>query len=392
MSDEVNDVPTPGVVIWPVGCGDSITLRVTDEIVMQVDLHHMKSSEESETPTVAVIDRLEALLPKRHGRPYLAVAAFTHLDEDHCRGAEYLLDRVDVGELWLTPRSFVEAEAKGDMCEDAQALHTEALRRLAEVLKYGDDTPSGDRLRIVGYSDVLDDLGFDNYPEELKSIPGTVVTVMDGKDVSDVAEVFLHSPFRDDCDGDERNSSSLGMRITLGADDRVLRILLLGDLGHEVLGRLLEVSDDADLEWDVFLAPHHCSKGAVIDDDGNEDTDVTDRLGETAAPGAWIVASAPPFPTADSKGANPPHLAARAIYERIVGADHFRCTGENGDKDNPVPLVFEPTQPDTGVVPLSASVAKGLLVGAAAIGAAALIGRAVRPGDKTIPRGDRRFA
>ena len=51
MSDEVNDVPTPGV-IWPVGCGDSITLRVTDEIVMQVDLHHMKSSGGNDTPTV----------------------------------------------------------------------------------------------------------------------------------------------------------------------------------------------------------------------------------------------------------------------------------------------------------------------------------------------------
>ena len=53
-------------------------------------------------------------------------------------------------------------------------------------------------------------------------IPGTVVTVMDGEDVSGVAEVFLLAPFRDDC-AVSGTRSSLGMRITLGAEDRVLR-------------------------------------------------------------------------------------------------------------------------------------------------------------------------
>jgi hypothetical protein len=210
--------------------------------------------------------------------------------------------------------------------------------------------------------------------------------------VSEVAEVFIHSPFYDDCDGIERNASSLGMRIRLSSDDGVLRVLLLGDLGYEVLERLLEISADEDLAWDVFLVPHHCSKGAVIDDDGDEVTTVTDRLSETMQEGAWVVASAPPFPDTYTAGDNPPHRAARDIYESIVGADHFLCTGENGDEDSPEPVVFTVD----GLFVEEGSANKGLLVGlaaAASVGlAAALIGKAIRPGDRTVPKGDRRFA
>jgi hypothetical protein len=388
-----DDNPTPRVVFWPVNCGDSTSVVLSDDIVMQVDLHHLESSPSEDTPATPVLDELAEVLPEdADGLPYLAVAAFTHLDDDHCRGAGELLDRFTVGELWVTPRSFVEAEEQGTMCKDGEALHAEALRRLAEVLKHGDDTPSGDRMRIIGYDDVLDDLGFADYPDELKSIPGTTVTVLDGQDVADIAEVFIHSPFRDDCGGTNRNASSLGMRITLIRDDDRLRVMLLGDLDHEVLGRLLDVSDDDDVTWDVFLALHHCSKSAVIDDEGNEVVEVTERLEDTKLPGAWVVASSPPFPASDSKGANPPHRAAREIYERIVGADHFICTGENGDEDAPSPVIFTPGTTAPQPQGRTNRLVAGAAAGAALVGAAALIGRAIRPGDRTVPRGDRRFA
>lgn len=388
-----NDHPVPRVIFWPVNRGDSTTVVVTDDIVMQVDLHHLDSSSDDDTPATPVLDELEGLLPVgEDGRPYLAGAAFSHLDKDHCLGAGELLDRFTVGELWLTPRSFVEAEDEGTMCEDGERLHGEALRRLAEVYKRGNDTPSGDRMRIVGYSDVLDDLGFADYPDELKSIPGSTVTVLDGEDVSEVLEAFIHSPFRDDCDGSDRNSSSLGMRLTLTDNDATLRVMLLGDLDYKVLERLLDISDDDDLSWDVFLAPHHCSNSAVIDEDGNEVTAVTDRLQETMEPGAWVVASSPPFPATDSKGADPPHRAAREIYERVVGQDRFVCTGENGDEDAPSPITFAPEAGGTQARSVAGALVAGLAAGVAIAGAAKAIGKTIRPGDRTVPKGDRRFA
>src|SRR5260370_39647436 len=57
-------LPEKGFVQWPVGTGDSTTICVTDEIVMQVDLHHLGSSEKDDDPHTPIVDRLIALLPK----------------------------------------------------------------------------------------------------------------------------------------------------------------------------------------------------------------------------------------------------------------------------------------------------------------------------------------
>ena len=162
-------------------------------------------------------------------------------------------------------------------------------------------------------------------------------------------------------------------------------VLLLGDLGHESSG---DCSRSAQLtsRWDVFLAPHHCSKGAIIDDDGDEDTVVTDRLGETAAPGAWIVAKRSALPHhRGQQGDKPATSRCLSYLQRLVGADHFRCTGENGDEDNPVPLVFEPTQPDAQVIPLQRRLLRDCSSARPRFRAAALISRAIRPGDRPFP-------
>jgi hypothetical protein len=84
-----------GVVFWPVGTGDSTTIVVDDEIVMQVDLHDMDKADDDANPEVPVIDRLvEALPTGEDGRPYLAVFALTHADLDHCQRFEDLLSKL----------------------------------------------------------------------------------------------------------------------------------------------------------------------------------------------------------------------------------------------------------------------------------------------------------
>ena len=39
------ELPEQGFVFWPVGTGNSTTIMVDDETVMQVDLHHMSASD-----------------------------------------------------------------------------------------------------------------------------------------------------------------------------------------------------------------------------------------------------------------------------------------------------------------------------------------------------------
>src|SRR5713226_4227465 len=86
-----NPLPNQGVVFAPVGTGDSSTIVIDDEHVIQVDLHHMEQANESDSKHTPVVDILKGSLPQRNGRPYLAVFALTHADADHCQGFGDLL-------------------------------------------------------------------------------------------------------------------------------------------------------------------------------------------------------------------------------------------------------------------------------------------------------------
>jgi hypothetical protein len=170
-----------------------------------------------------------------------------------------------------------------------------------------------------------------------------VITKMDGDDVSDRFEAFVHAPFKGDCAA-ARNDTSLALRITLTDGTASGRILLMGDLAYATIRRIFDISDSGTVAWDVLLAPHHCSKNVMYapDEDGEEELkrDIMDALENAAGPGAYIVASSQPFPPADKPGANPPHIAAKQRYQEIIDADHFLCTQEHGGEEGPRPIVF----------------------------------------------------
>ena len=126
-------LPKRGLVFWPVANGDSTTVVIDSKTHLQVDLNHLEKSEDDDDPTWSIVDELVKRLPKKDGRPYLAAFALTHPDQDHCRGFPKLLDQVDVGELWFTPRVF--REYKKDLCDDAKAFKSEAERRVSKTTK-----------------------------------------------------------------------------------------------------------------------------------------------------------------------------------------------------------------------------------------------------------------
>ena len=55
-------LPDRGFVFWPVGSGDSTTIVIDDEHVVQVDLRQMESSSEEDDPHAPVVDLLERAL------------------------------------------------------------------------------------------------------------------------------------------------------------------------------------------------------------------------------------------------------------------------------------------------------------------------------------------
>jgi beta-lactamase superfamily II metal-dependent hydrolase len=342
-------LPDQGLVFWPVGTGDSTTIVIDDEHVVQVDLHDMAIADDDDAIVAAVVDRLVEVLPERDGEPYLAAFILTHADMDHCLGFADLLDKVTIGELWATPRLWREyTENDVPLCPDAEAFHKEAKRRVAateRAIADGDVPASGDRIRVVGYDTDHDKHAYDELPDEYLSYPGDAVTTIDGGDLSDRFEAFIHAPFKDDCAA-ERNDTSLALQVTLkDTDGNEGHVLLLGDLAHETITKIFEYSECAErperLTWEVLLTPHHCSKKAMyVVEDGTEvlKQDVLDLLERHAAGSSVVVVSSAEFPESNETGDNPPHLLAQARYEEI--ADDVICTGEYPEADAPRPIVF----------------------------------------------------
>jgi beta-lactamase superfamily II metal-dependent hydrolase len=343
------ELPDQGLVFWPVGKGDSTTIVVDGEHVVQVDLHDMAMADDEEAIVAAVVDRLVEMLPERDGEPYLAAFILTHADMDHCLGFADLLDKVTIGELWATPRLWREY-TKNDLplCADAEAFHKEAKRRVAATMKAvanGTTPASGDRIRVVGYDTDNDKHAYGELPDEYLSYPGELITTLDGDDVADRFEAFIHAPFKDDC-AEERNDTSLALQITLiGDDGEEGHVLLLGDLAYETIKKIFEYSEGADraerLTWEVLLAPHHCSKKVMYECQDGKDVlrqDVLDLLERHASEEAVVVVSSCEFPHSDKSGANPPHLKARDRYEEI--ASEVICVSEYPDVEAPRPLLF----------------------------------------------------
>ena len=328
------ELPDRGLVFWPVGNGDSTTIAIDADNFIQVDLNQLESkADDEDDPAWAVVDHLVELLPVVNDRPYLAAFALTHPDQDHCRGFIRLLDEVDIGELWFTPRVF--SEYNKDLCDDAEAFKKEAQRRVEETVKSDGEPASGNRVRIFGYSDLLEEEEFKEFPDDRITVPGEDLSEVDGSELSELFRVFIHAPFKDD-DAGERNDTSLSMQVTLFEGKNSLRAMLFGDLSYPILKRIFDVSETEDLGWNVLLAPHHCSKAAMFfqDEDDKEEKlkqDILDSMENAAIEPNRIISSSNPVPASNKAGDNPPHVKAKTQYETIT--DSFLCTM---DQDEPI--------------------------------------------------------
>ena len=336
------ELPAQGFVFWPVGTGDSTTVTVNPDTALHVDLHHLASSNDDDDPHTPIVDRLKQLLPKRDDEPYLATFVLTHPDEDHCLGFADLLQEVSIGELWFSPRIF--REYKKDLCDDAKAFQKEAKRRVKKTIAKKGNTSSGDRVRIIGYDDLLEEEEFKDFPRDRLTVPGNAITDLDGANHAAEFRAFVHAPFKDDATGD-RNDCSIALQIRLIDDPGVGAGLFLGDHCYPTIKRIFERSKADDLEWNVMLAAHHCSKSAMYwKDDGDDDEvlkqDILDAMEKAELQPGYIVASSEPIPASNKKGDNPPHAKAKQRYEEITN-DEFLCTQEHPDKDSPQPIVFE---------------------------------------------------
>lgn len=343
------------ITFYPVQNGDCNLIEFTDGVKILIDCKFRSSAEEDNDDYNVIDDLLSnKLTSKKHGLPYLNAFVLTHPDQDHCLGFEkkFFLNKnpekeepsqeekddrlILIGELWYSPRVFSEHE--GDLSSDAKAFKKEAERRM-QLWKDNDkskDKP-GNRIRIIGYSDV-DDLN--GIPNDRISGAGEEVTEVDGSNRTQY-RFFIHAPFKNTIEGDSRNETSIviQIKVDVGGTKNVGKLFFGGDAEWRVWKNILDkTSDNKNLEWNLMEAPHHCSYSFFADNrDDDPEQSSLDFLDKRVGNG-YIVSSSK---TIKQNSDNPPCKKAKNRYiEHLANQDddYFKCTEEN---DTQKPVIFE---------------------------------------------------
>lgn len=292
-------------------------------------------------------------------RDYFDVVAFTHLDEDHYKGATEFFwldhakkyqaeDRIKINTLWVPAAVITETSLDE---HEARVLQKEARHRFKE----------GTGIRVFSRPDRLREWCEQNgvdLNDRLHLVTDAGNLAPEFRLEENGAEFFVHSPFAKRLNDDEvedRNDDALVMQITFSIEDVQTRVLFLTDVTHEVISDIVEVTRDKKnrperLAWEVAKLPHHCSYLSVGPEKGEDKTQPVEEVGwlweDQGQEHGIIVSTSKPIPLEGSdedEDSNPPHRQAanyyRAVLENLDG--EFAVTMEHPKTSDPKPLVIE---------------------------------------------------
>ena len=278
------------------------------------------------------------------------VVVFSHALDDHVKGAKDFFwfdyakayqgdNRATIKELWVSSAFVLDS----NVCEDARVIRQEARHRLKEG--YG--------IKVFAEPDSLNQWIEDNelVKEDVEDSiihAGTLLKNVD-HDLGDELEIFVHAPFSEDSeDSEDRNEPSIVLQLRLINGNRISKILITGDITHEILDKIVKRSENAGncnyLNWDIYDIPHHCSHTGLSDECGDEITDTTDDikrlLSHYAQQKAVMIASCRAFNDVGENDNQPPHYQARNAYKKYSGK-RFIATMEYPNENRPKPIVYE---------------------------------------------------
>jgi len=343
------------ITYFPVGNGDTILIQLVSGKSIILDCNISKDSQDEEVKSsFDVQSYLLRTLKKDASNAYHAdVFILSHPDQDHCRGFDDVFYTGDpakysdthkknsliiIDEIWFSPRVFLPHEKT--LCDPAKAFRKEVNRRIELYKNKGAGYKlKGNRIRVIGFSDSdkLDGL------QDIVIAPGNSISFINGSDESDFS-FFVHAPFKKDTDSkwSERNDTSIVLQARFDVDNtkHACLVFMGGDAGAAIWEDILDRSSNADLKWDIFLAPHHCSWTFFSEEPYKDNKTPSDKslqiLGKKRK-GAIVVSSCKPIKRNDD---NPPHYAAANLYKKSVGDDKFYVTSEHPDVKQPLPIVF----------------------------------------------------
>jgi len=346
------------LTFYPLGNADTSLIEFHDGRRMLVDYANKRSDDPTDNrcdlPTL-----LKADLKNASRSSYVAVA-FTHLDDDHCKGASEFFHfehaakyqgegRHKIETLWV-PAGAVLEEGLDDC---ARVIRQEARHRLKTgkgIVVFSRPARLRDWLEAEGLT-----------------MESRVSCFVDAGQIvgsfnldSDQVEFFAHSPHAkrtDDCGLVDRNGGSLVFQARFREDGYDTDVLFSGDVNHEILAEIVDITkyhDNEDrLHWHVYHLPHHCSYTALGPDKGDDKTEPVEQvkwLCETQGEAnGFIISPSKPIPTKGSeadKDVQPPHRQAAEYYRADVLANRssLMTTMSEPSALYPKPIVLKVTR------------------------------------------------
>jgi hypothetical protein len=370
--------------LFKVDNGDMVLFETESgrRILTDINIREAADDEDDDTPDVA--KQLRKKLDRDdEGRFFVDGFLNTHPDADHIRGLKKHFhlgdlstwskadDKIVIREMWSSPIVFRRAKAKDEdhvLCEDAEAWRDEARRRVKKFRADG-SLEDGNRIVILG-EDVdgkTDDLG-----DILVKVDEVFSKICGKADTSFEARLLAPMPAEDDEEEDllTKNNSSVIMRLDLKVSKVTRgRFLLGGDAEVAIWDRIWDRNKKwpERLEYDVLIAPHHCSWHSLSYDswsDKGEKAKVSEparkALGQ-ALDGALIVASSKTIK--DDKN-DPPCIRAKREYIDILDPvkGEFKCVAD-GPGDDPLVVEVSSAGPRIKRAAFAVSVAAGTGIG-----------------------------
>jgi hypothetical protein len=337
---------------YPVGNGDTLLITLSENQHLMIDCK-IDNDASTDDDKFDVKEDLLSILPKdSDGRHHLDTFILTHPDNDHCAGFKdtFFCDdpenydedaeersAIIIDELWFSNTLFERFTCP--LSEAAKNFKKEAKRR-KDLFKNDPNKAAlpGNRIILIDFIDDCKDEGFESIIVE----PGTATNVINTVAKSDFS-IFVHGPFKTPtADSQERNETSVIMQLRFGSGNNPMAALafVAGDADYNRFKRLLDERDDESIEWDLLLAPHHCSWtffNMTPQAEFPEPQDSAIEYLQRQRGNGIVLASCKEIIDDDD---NPPHHAAKQEYIGQIDDSDFYCTGD----DPLTPIVFEAGQ------------------------------------------------
>lgn len=346
----------PSLTFYPLGNADCCRIHLANDDQILFDFGAMRDPNDSNDKRFDLATEIRKDL-KKIKRDAFAAVAFTHLDNDHVKGAQDLFflehaqcyqegERFKINELWVPAAAIIE----DGLDDDARIIRSEARYRLKK----------GERIRVFSRPDVLKDwlksegISFESrkhlFVDAGQLVP-TFTLAADG------LEFFVHSPFAsrlNECEVIDRNTDSIVVQVTFSIQGKLTRVILASDVNHEALAEMVKITKfhgrEERLEWDVFKLAHHCSYTGVGPERGKDKTEPTEETKwlyeQKGLSKAIVVSTSWPIPANGSKedaGVQPPHRQSHAYHKEHTDkrSGKLKVTMEHPKASAPERLVIE---------------------------------------------------